>query len=129
MLGKMKSNLSLLLINNIIFFLSLFALRVNSETTIIAKNGDNLIKISRQYGVPLKELMYKNNFNDATKIIEGEVVIIPLKNNAKDTKDNQLIYKVIEGDTLYTIARNYNINIKDILSINDLYDASYLKPG
>ncbi len=129
MLTKMKSNISLFLTNNIIIFLSLFAVSVNSETTIIAKSGDNLIKISRQYGVPLKELMYKNNFNDATKIIEGEIVIIPLKNNGEDNKNNHLTYKVIKGDTLYKIARDYNINIKDIISINRLTYDSYLKAG
>ena len=125
----MKFNLSLFLINNIIIFLSIFSLRVNSETTIVAKSDDNLIKISKQYGVPLKELMYKNNVNDATKIIEGEIVIIPLKSNEEDNKNDRLIYQIIEGDTLYKIARDYNINIKDILSINDLTYDSYLKLG
>ncbi len=127
MLEKMKSYLSLLLINNIIFFLSIFALRVNSETKIIAKSGDTLIKISRRYGIPLKELMYKNNFNNATKIIEGETIVIPLKDNDKDNKNNQLKHKVIAGDTLHKIAKDYSTNIKDILSINNLSDETYLK--
>ncbi len=73
MIKKIKIPIFLFHINCIIFLLSLFSLKVNAETKIVAKNGDTLFKISKQYRVPLKELMYKNNFNDATKIIEGEV--------------------------------------------------------
>ena len=70
--------------------------------------------------------MYKNNFNNATKIIEGEIIIIPHKdidqyNNEKTT------YKVIKGDTLYKIARDHNVSLNDIISINNLGNDSYLK--
>ena len=112
---------------NIIFFLSSFVLQVHAETKIIAKNGDTLFKLSKQYGVPLKELMHKNNFNDATKIVEGEVIIIPLEKNNKT--NNNLTYKVKEGDNLYKIARVYNVNVKDIISINQLDKESYLIPN
>ena len=110
-------------IKSIFIFLSIFTLKVNSETKIIAKNGDNLFNLSKQYGVPLKELMHKNNFNDANRILEGEIIIIPIQND--DYKP--LTYKVLEGDTLYKIARDYNTNVKDIISINNLDNASYLK--
>ena len=113
--------------NSLIFLLSIFALQVNAETKIIAKSGDTLLKISKQYGISLKELMYKNNFNDATKIIEGNMIIIPLKNNAKDVKASNLTYKITEGDTLYKIARDYNVKIEDIIFINNLKNNSFLE--
>ena len=127
MIKKINKSLGLIYIKSIIFLLSIFISEVNADTKIIAKSGDTLFKISRQYGVPLKELMYKNNFNDAAKMIEGEVIIIPIKNNNQDKADEHLRYKVIEGDTLYKIARDYNVNIKDIISINNLINYSYLK--
>ncbi|WP_269609647.1 lytic transglycosylase [Prochlorococcus marinus] len=127
MIKKIKKNLGLFYINSIVFLLSIFAFEVNAETKIIAKNGDNLFKISKQYGIPLKELMYKNNITDATKIIEGEIIIIPLKSNNKERKNQYTTYKVIKGDTLYKIARDYNLNLKDIISINNLNNDSYLK--
>lgn len=114
---------------NCFIILSIFQLEGKAETRIIAKSGDNLINISRRYGVPLKELMYKNNFNDATKIIEGEIILIPHKKNNKDKKNKYLTYKVIEGDTLYKIARNHNININDIISINNLKNISSIAPS
>jgi len=127
MIKKIKMPIFLFYINCIIFVLSLFSLKVNAETKIIAKNGDTLFKIAKQYGVPLKELMYKNNFNDATKIIEGEFIVIPFIDNNEDKHNEYLNHKVVEGDTLYKIAREYNINLKDIISINNLGNDSILK--
>ena len=129
MLKKIEKNISLLCLNSIIFFLSILTLKVNAETTLIAKSGDTLLKISKQYGVPLKELMYKNNLNDATRIIEGKAIVIPLKNNEKDFKADNPIYKVVEGDTLYKIARNYNVNLQDIIDLNNLGNNSFLELG
>ena len=129
MLKKIEKNISLLCLNSIIFFLSIFTLKVNAETTIIAKSGDTLLKISKQYGVPLKELMYKNNLNDATRIIEGKAIVLPLKNKEKDYKADNPIYKVVEGDTLYKIARNYNVNLQDIIDLNNLGNNSFLELG
>ena len=129
MLKKIDKNISLLCLNSIIFFLSIFTLKVNAETTIIAKSGDTLLKISKQYGVPLKELMYKNNLNDATRIIEGKAIVIPLRNKEKDYKADNPIYKVVEGDTLYKIARNYNVNLQDIIDLNNLGNNSFLELG
>ncbi len=129
MIKKIEKNISLLYLNSIIFFLSIFTLKVNAETTIIAKNGDTLLKISKQYGVPLKELMYKNNLNDATRLIEGKAIVIPLKNKAKDYKADNSIYKVVQGDTLYKIARNYNVNLQDIIDLNNLGNNSFLELG
>ena len=125
MFTKIKMIISFFNIKSIFFLLSIFILKVNAETKIIAKSGDTLLKLSKQYEVPLKELMHKNNFNDANRIVEGEVIIIPLKN---DNHEN-LKYKVIEGDTLYKIARDYNVNVKDIISINNLDNLSFLKPN
>ena len=115
-------------IKSIFFFLPFLILQVNAETKIIGKNGDTLYKLSKQYGVPLKELMHKNNFNDANKIIEGEVIIIPLRDyNIK--RSERINYKIVEGDTLYKISKEYNVKIKDIMSINNLDNTSILKPN
>ena len=126
MIKNIKMLNGLFYINSITLLLSIFTLKVNSETKIIAKSGDTLFKISKQYGVTLKELMYKNNFNNATKIIEGEIIIIPHKDIDEDNNE-KTTYKVIEGDTLYKIARDHNVSLNDIISINNLGNDSYLK--
>tara|TARA_B100000579_G_scaffold20403_1_gene14361 strand:- start:340 stop:1185 length:846 start_codon:yes stop_codon:yes gene_type:complete len=127
MLKNGKTLLSLFHIKNIFLFFLFFNLQAKAEIKIIAKNGDTLNKLSKEYGVPLKELMYKNNFNDANLLVEGEVIIIP-KIDSND--DAEIIkYKVIKGDTLYKIAKDHNINLKDILNVNNLDSTSILKPN
>ena len=105
-----------------LLLLSIFILPVSADKKITAKNDDTLLKLSKRYGISLKELMHKNNFNDANERIGGELIIIP--NNNKP-----LNYKVKEGDTLYKIARDYNLSVKDIISINDLDKETILKPN
>ncbi len=114
-------------IKSIVFCLSILTSQVNAETEIIAKDGDTLIKLSKQYGIPLKDLMHKNNFNDANRILKGKAIIIPQNNNVSNNMNNT--YKVKEGDTLYKIAREYNVDLKDIISINNLGNSSFLKPN
>ena len=125
MITKRKIFINFFYINIIIFFLSIFLLQVNAETKIIARNDDTLFKISKRYGIPLKQLMHKNNFNDANKKLEGAVIIIPLN---KDNSES-ITHKVKEGETLYKIARDYKVNVKDVISINNLENSSFLKPN
>ena len=114
---------------SIFFLLLIFILPVNADTKIIAKDGDTLLKLSKQYGVPLKELMHKNNFNDANRKVEGEVIILPKNYNSdKESIKGTLNYIVKEGDTLYKIARDNKVNVKDIISINNLDKTTFLKP-
>ena len=126
MTKKSKKLLNYILTNGIFFFLSIFTLQVNSETKIIAKDGDTLFNLSKEYGVSLKELMHKNNINNANLILEGKTILIPVNNF---NKNDRITYKVIEGDTLYKIARDYNVNIKDIISINKIDNELLLKPN
>ena len=124
---KIRIIIILFFFNCISLALSIFALKANSETKIVAKSGDTLLKISKQYGVHLKELMYKNNFNDANKILDGKVIILPLIDNDKVSEFENLTYKVVEGDTLYRIARDHGVKLKEIIAINNLKSNSLLE--
>ena len=125
MILNKKIYLIIFYLTSIFFLLLVLTLKVKSETKIIAGDGDNLLKLSEEYGVPLKELMHKNNFNDAREIVAGEVIILPLKRN----KNHYLNYKVSKGDTLYKIAREHNIDLEYILKVNKLNNSTILKPG
>ena len=122
MITKLKIIISLFYSKSIFLLLLILILPVYADTKIIAKSDDTLFKLAKQYGISLKELMHKNNFNDANKRIGGEVILIPKKN-----KNEPLNYKVIEGDTLYKIAKDHNVSIKDIISLNDLSKETILK--
>ena len=125
MILNKKIDLIIFYLTSIFFLLLVLTLKVKSETKIIAGDGDTLLKLSEEYEVPLKELMYKNNFNDATKIVAGETIILPLIRN----KNNDLNYKILKGDTLYKIAREHKIDVEYILKVNKLNNSTILKPG
>lgn len=76
------------------------------------KRGDNLYRISNQYGVSQKDIMNLNNLQTNLLSI-GQILKIPT-NTKQDT------YTVQPGDTLYTIAKNYNVSVDEIKNKNNL---------
>ena len=48
----------------------------------------------------------------------NQVLLIPTKK--EEESDNYIVYTVKSGDTLYSIAKNYNIAVSDIIELNKL---------
>lgn len=87
---------------------------IQNENTYIVKTGDTLYKIANMYNTTVNELKSLNNLtNDVLSI--GKVLIIPTSN--EELYD---IYVVKSGDTLYSLARKYNITVDELKTINGL---------
>ena len=86
------------------------------------KNGDNLYSISKQFNIPLNDLI---NFNEkgSTLLHIGDEILIPINTNIND-----ITYIVKPGDTLYNIAKRYGISINMLIDKNNL-DNNLLKIG
>lgn len=82
------------------------------------KAGDNLYSIARQYGLTMNELM---EFNDlgSTLLSVGQVLKIPVA-ISEEIPTNGITYTVKSGDNLYSIARQYNVSVSDLMSYNNL---------
>lgn len=78
------------------------------------KKGDNLYSIAKQYNITLDELISFNN-QGTTLLTIGEELLIPKKTNVED-----ISYVVKPGDTLFNIAKRYNISVDDLKSKNYL---------
>ena len=78
------------------------------------KKGDNLYSIARRFNIPLNDLI---NFNEmsSTLLTIGDELLIPTNNNNLD-----ITYIVKPGDTLYNIAKRYNISINMLRDRNNL---------
>lgn len=82
--------------------------------------GDSLYKISRKYNTTVDEIVKLNNLK-TTSLSIGQVLRIP----EMYTPEDQMImpeyinYTVKKGDNLYSIARNYNIDINTLKKIMD----------
>ncbi len=83
----------------------------NEYDTYIVKKGDSLWAISKEYNIPLNELIKINSLTDLTLQINQELLV---------PKTNKNIYIVKAGDTLWSIAHKNNINVDELKTINNL---------
>lgn len=79
------------------------------------KSGDSLWSISRKFGVTVNDLKKVNNLSSNLLNI-GQNLIIPGKKN--NTSSNEYVVK--KGDTLYGIAKKYNVSVDNLKSYNNL---------
>ena len=87
------------------------------------KKGDNLYSIAKTYNIPLEDLI-KFNEKSTTLLQIGEQILIPRRN----ITNQNITYIVKPGDTLYNIAKRYNITVNDLKNLNNL-NTNLLKIG
>ncbi len=80
------------------------------------KKGDNLSKIGSKYRISYKKIMDFNHLK-SSRLSLKQRLIIPV-NTPPLTSD--ALYVVRRGDTLSSIARNFQISIKDLKRMNEL---------
>ena len=78
------------------------------------KNGDTLYSIGRKFNISVDELKKINNLVSNNLSI-GQKLKLNNKQNQNDP-----IYIVQRGDTLYSISKNNNVSIEDIIEANNL---------
>ena len=94
----------------------------------IVKRGDNLWDLAMKYDTEvniIKEINYLNN--DLLSI--DDTLLIPLGK----TKSNNFIpyemYIVSEGDSLWSISKKYNLEVRDLAKMNSLNENEFLQLG
>lgn len=96
--------------------------QVESEKNVyIVKAGDNLYSIANKYNITVNELKKANNLENNNLSI-GQVLIIPdySNNDSIEKPINEITYIVQKGDSLWSIAKKYDINVNDLKSYNKL---------
>lgn len=102
--------------------------------------GDSLWQISRRYGVSVHRLARWNAMAPADTLRTGQTLVIwtdepvaapraRLENAglAPDARITTIRYRVRSGDSLWTIARKFNVDVSDIRNWNRV--GKYLQPG
>lgn len=87
---------------------------IPSANTYTVKSGDTLYSIAKRNNTDVNTLIELNNLNNNTVSI-GQVLKIPTIDIITSNE-----YIVQNGDTLYSIARKYGINVNDIIEYNNL---------
>lgn len=111
----------------------------SKKTNYIVKKGDTIGQIAESHKVRSSDIRNWNKIQ-GNKIVVGQKLVIYSKSKYSVTsaaesestsskiKNGKKIHKVKEGESLWLIARQYDVRVKDIMEWNDL-DNDKIKPG
>lgn len=85
--------------------------------TYTVQRGDSLWKISRKYEVPVNDIISFNNLS-SVNLQTGDELKIPL--TSQDNNTASTTYTVKTGDTLWSIAKNFDVSVNDLKAANNL---------
>lgn len=85
---------------------------------IVIQYGDTLSEIAIKYNTTVQKLVEINNIKNPNLIYAGEILLVPMNNNAEIGSD--IIYIVKKGDTLWNIAKVYDTTVSQIVRINNI---------
>ncbi len=106
--------------------------RKASIESYVVKEGDNMWLISQKYAVKLNVLYKKNNMQENTEPLPGQIINLRKKSSTTpdtgrvEMSQNTNYHYVKQGETLYSISKLYNISVEDIKRINQLNSNSLL---
>jgi murein DD-endopeptidase MepM/ murein hydrolase activator NlpD len=111
----------------------------------VVEKGETLYSIARSYGVKAEAIAKANAIDDPYKLRVGARILIPRDGNTNESLPNDtaasgkassdsapaeiLKYKVVKGDTLFSIAKTYGLSLDALRSTNKLKTSSVIKPG
>lgn len=96
----------------------------------IVEPGETLYSISKLHEVTVRQLLEWNKLNISDAISIGQKLSVLVKREPEKSKaaeprekaENYVYYTVGEGDTLYKIARSYDVTIEEIMTWNNKTD-------
>ncbi|MCX7655210.1 MAG: M23 family metallopeptidase [Treponemataceae bacterium] len=106
------------------------------EQVHIVQKGETLYSIGRTYGIKAEEIARVNGISLTTPIKIGQKLRIPSGNGGPsrsgieiEEKQKTVSYRVGRGDTLYSLARQYNTTVDTIRRLNNMTAQTILREG
>ena len=87
--------------------------------------GDSLWSISKKFNVSIENLKLANDLT-SNLLNVGQILKIPKEE--KPTTGDYSIYTIAKGDSLYSIAKKYNLSVDELIKYNNL-DSTNLSVG
>lgn len=94
--------------------------------------GETLYSISRQHDLSVNDLKLLNNIDSEGELRPGQVLKITVNEEVSEataetaptSSSNETFHEVKLSDTLYSVARQYGVTIKDLMECNNKKDFS-----
>ncbi|OEU74070.1 MAG: hypothetical protein BA869_03980 [Desulfuromonadales bacterium C00003107] len=102
------------------------------------KSGDTLIGMAKRYGIRSKDIVVLNNIRNPRALRVGRDLILPLRPGAALPADvfedgydrtRQTRYKIRKGDSLWSIARRFDVSTRQLCAWNGIGKKTIIKPG
>ncbi|MCS7261062.1 MAG: LysM peptidoglycan-binding domain-containing protein [Anaerolineae bacterium] len=101
-----------------------------APTRYVVQRGDTLYSIARRFGVSIWQLVSLNNIPNINLIYVGQVLIIPAPGpTPPGPGPTPTQYIVQYGDTLFSIARRFGVNVWRLASYNNISNPNYIRAG
>ncbi|MDN4165955.1 LysM peptidoglycan-binding domain-containing protein [Cytophagales bacterium LB-30] len=93
--------------------------------------GETLYAIARKYAVSVQEIREWNNFSPELTLQVGDTVKIrpqgitttpPAEKAPESTEESYQLHTVKAGETMYKVAREYQITVKELMDLNGKTD-------
>lgn len=91
----------------------------DSLITYTVKKGDSLYNVAKRYNTTVNDIIKLNNLKSNLLSI-GQILRIPITTDTIVDIPEYINYTVKKGDTLYSIAKNNNTTVNDIIKDNNL---------
>lgn len=82
--------------------------------------GDNLITLSRRFGIPANRIAADNALRNPNMLAVGQSLVI---------MSDSMRYTLKEGQTLYSVAQEFNVPLETLLDANPNVNPISLQPG
>jgi membrane-bound lytic murein transglycosylase D len=93
--------------------------------------GDSLWEIARRFNVKVRRLAKWNGMAPGDTLRAGQrlTVWVPEASTSRSTGTARVRYRVRQGDSLWTIAREFNVPMSRLRNWNDLAEEQLIHPG
>jgi LysM repeat protein len=116
---------------------SLLFAQQDEQVTHTVQPGENLYRIAVRYGVDINQLAQVNNITDQRRIFSGQTLIIPGLTVPDDSSvvanplvaGTPIIHVVQPGESLTTIARQYNLTVEQLMQSNNIANPNRIIRG
>lgn len=97
------------------------SVQTEAQTEYIVAKGDTLYRIAHQYDVTVSQLKEWNGLESDLIAIGQKLAVQSTSRSAEEKEETSDAFYVIQkDDTLYSIAKRYDISLKDLMEKNSL---------